>query len=73
MLGSVLNSPRGTVSLDIVRVFVRLRAILFTHAEIGRRLKERLPLHLHRVFSCPTREAQNELRATQSHRCDCTS
>jgi hypothetical protein len=41
MLASVLNSPRAVqVSIGIVRVFVRLRAILSTHAELGRRLDE---------------------------------
>ncbi|HEU0138221.1 MAG TPA: ORF6N domain-containing protein [Bryobacteraceae bacterium] len=41
MLASVLNSPRAVqVSIGIVRVFVRLRAILATHAELSRRLEE---------------------------------
>jgi ORF6N domain len=41
MLASVLNNPRAVqVSIGIVRVFVRLRAILSTHAELGRRLDE---------------------------------
>ncbi|MGH9631690.1 MAG: hypothetical protein ACRD7E_25570, partial [Bryobacteraceae bacterium] len=57
MLASVLNSPRAVqVSIGIVRVFVRLRAILSTHAELGRRLDEleqKLERHdseLHYVF-----------------------
>jgi hypothetical protein len=57
MLASVLNSPRAVqVSIGIVRVFVRLRAILSTHAELGRRLDEleqKLEQHdseLHYVF-----------------------
>jgi hypothetical protein len=34
MLASILNSPRAVqVSIGIVRVFVRLRAILSTHAD----------------------------------------
>lgn len=41
MLASVLNSPRAVqVSIGIVRVFVRLRAILAAHTELGRRLDE---------------------------------
>src|SRR3954454_24208931 len=57
MLASVLNSPRAVqVSIGIVRIFVRLRAILSTHAEFGRRLDEleqKLEQHdseLHYVF-----------------------
>jgi len=41
MLASVLNSPRAVqVSIGIVRVFVRLRTIIATHAELSRRLEE---------------------------------
>jgi len=41
MLASVLNSPRAAqASIGIVRVFVKLRAILATHHELARRLDE---------------------------------
>jgi hypothetical protein len=41
MLASVLNSPRAVqVSIGIVRVFVKLRAILATHHELSRRLDD---------------------------------
>lgn len=39
MLSAVLRSPRAVyVSVEIVRAFVRLRAILSTHADLARRL-----------------------------------
>ena len=70
MLASVLNSPRAVqVSIGIVRVFVRLRAILSTHAELGRRLDEleqKLEQHdseLHYVF-----DAIRELMAPDQYR-----
>jgi hypothetical protein len=57
ILASVLNSPRAVqVSIGIVRVFVRLRAILSAHAELSRRLDEleqkleRRDSELHYVF-----------------------
>ncbi len=41
MLASVLNSDRAIqVSIAIVRVFVKLRAILATHRELARRLSD---------------------------------
>ena len=46
MLSSVLRSSRAIrVNIDIMRVFVRLRQILFTHKELARKLEE-LELHL---------------------------
>jgi hypothetical protein len=41
MLSSVLNSERAIeVNIAIMRAFVRLRALLETHADLARRLKE---------------------------------
>jgi hypothetical protein len=41
MLSSVLRSERAvTVSVEIVRVFVRLRQLLATHIELARKLDE---------------------------------
>jgi len=41
MAASVLNTPRGVeMSVFVVRVFVRLRAILATHKELAERLAE---------------------------------
>jgi hypothetical protein len=67
MLASVLNSPRAVqVSIGIVRVFVKLRAILSTHHELARRLDElerKFEKHdseLHYVF-----EAIRELMAPE--------
>jgi hypothetical protein len=41
MLSSVLNSERAIeVNIAIMRAFVRLRAMLSTHADLARRLKE---------------------------------
>ena len=67
MLASVLNSSRAVqVSIGIVRVFVKLRAILATHTELGRRLEElerKFEKHdseLHYVF-----EAIRELMAPE--------
>ena len=41
MLSSVLKSTRAVlVNIEIMRTFVRLRQILSTHAELGRRLTE---------------------------------
>jgi hypothetical protein len=39
MLSAVLRSPRAVqVSIEIVRAFIRLRALLATHADLARRL-----------------------------------
>lgn len=41
MLSSVLNSPRAIgVNIEIMRAFVRLRALLVTNADLARRLDE---------------------------------
>ena len=41
MLSSVLNSERAIeVNIAIMRAFVRLRAMLSSHADLARRLKE---------------------------------
>jgi hypothetical protein len=41
MAATVLNSPRATeISLHVVRAFVRMRAALATHRELGKRLDE---------------------------------
>ena len=41
MLSSVLNSERAIeVNITIMRAFVRLRAMLATHADLARRLDE---------------------------------
>ena len=41
MLSSVLNSERAIeVNIAIMRAFVRLRAMLATHADLARRLEE---------------------------------
>src|SRR5947209_4738781 len=41
MMASLLNSPKAIeASLQIVRIFVRLREILASHAELARRLDE---------------------------------
>lgn len=41
MLASVLNSPTAVeASLHVVRAFVRLRALLATHVELARKIKE---------------------------------
>jgi hypothetical protein len=41
MLSSVLNSERAIeVNIAIMRAFVRLRAMLATHADLARRLNE---------------------------------
>ena len=41
MLSSVLRSPRAVqVNVEIMRAFVRLRALLATHAALARKLKE---------------------------------
>jgi hypothetical protein len=41
MLASVLNSPVAiTTSVEVVRAFIRLRELLATHKELGRRLDE---------------------------------
>jgi len=41
MLSSVLNSPRAIlVNIAIIRAFVQLRAILFAHADLARKLEE---------------------------------
>jgi hypothetical protein len=46
MLASVLSSPRAVqVSIGIVRVFVKLRAILSAHTELGRRAEVREARH----------------------------
>jgi hypothetical protein len=67
MLASVLSSPRAVqVSIGIVRVFVKLRAILSAHTELGRRLDElerkfeKHDTELHYVF-----EAIRELMAPE--------
>jgi len=40
MLSSVLRSPRAVlVNIEIVRAFVRLRRLLASHAELGRKLR----------------------------------
>lgn len=40
MLSSVLNSPRAIqVNIEIMRAFVRLRAMLASHAELARKLE----------------------------------
>ena len=39
MLSSVLNSPRAiAVNIEIMRAFVRLRAVLSSHADLMRKL-----------------------------------
>jgi hypothetical protein len=39
MLSAVLRSPRAVqVSIEIVRAFVRLRAMLATHADLARKV-----------------------------------
>jgi len=41
MLASVLNSPTAVAaSIQVVRAFVRLRAILATHKDLARKLAE---------------------------------
>jgi hypothetical protein len=41
MLSSVLRSPQAVaVNVEIMRAFVRLRAMLVSHAELSRRLDE---------------------------------
>jgi hypothetical protein len=67
MLASVLNSPRAVqVSIGIVRVFVKLLAILATHTDLARRLDdlerkfEKHDTELHYVF-----EAIRELMAPE--------
>jgi hypothetical protein len=41
MLAAVLNSPTAiTTSVEVVRTFIRLRELLATHRELGRRLDE---------------------------------
>ncbi|MEX0782177.1 MAG: ORF6N domain-containing protein [Dehalococcoidia bacterium] len=41
MLSSVLNSPRAVqVNIEIMRAFVRLRALMATHADLAARLDE---------------------------------
>jgi hypothetical protein len=67
MLASVLNSERAVqVSIAIVRVFVKIRAMLATHQELVRRLDdlerkfEKHDTELHYVF-----EAIRELMAPE--------
>lgn len=39
MLSAVLHSPRAVqVSIEVVRAFIRLRALLATHADLARKL-----------------------------------
>ena len=41
MLSSVLNSPRAvTVNIEIMRIFVRVRALATSHGEFAKRLAE---------------------------------
>jgi hypothetical protein len=41
MLSSVLNSPRAIkVNIEIMRAFIRLRKILTSHSDLGRKLEE---------------------------------
>lgn len=41
MLSSVLNSPRAVqVNIEIMRTFVRLRALMASHADLAARLDE---------------------------------
>lgn len=41
MLSSVLRSPQAiTVNITIMRAFVKLRALLASHADLARRLEE---------------------------------
>ena len=41
MLSSVLGSPRAiAVNIEIMRTFVRVRALATTHSELGKRLTE---------------------------------
>ena len=41
MLSSVLSSPRAIeVNIEIMRVFVRLRRLIASYAELDRRIKE---------------------------------
>ena len=56
MLSSVLNSPRAVqVNIEIIRAFVRLRALLASHAELGKRVDE-----LERKYAlCLTRSASS--------------
>ncbi len=67
MLASVLTSPRAVqVSIGIVRVFVKLRAILSAHQELSYRLDdlerkfEKHDSELHQIF-----EAIRELMAPE--------
>lgn len=54
MAANVLNSPRAiAASVMVVRVFVRLRQILATHADLARKLEElekRYNTQFHEVF-----------------------
>ena len=41
MLSSVLRSPRAiAVNIEIVRVFVKLRAVMASHVHLARKLEE---------------------------------
>ena len=54
MLSSVLNSPRAVqVNIEVIRAFVRLRALLASHAELGKRvddLEQKYDSHFRVVF-----------------------